>query len=168
MAGLAVGFGLVVFMFALAAFLLWLKDRITKRPLSAEEQAQRQRDYERRLRAPQWQFVASEFGGRVPPIVESLYRDEALISATDLQIGDEEIASFVPADDNAFDSEQWFNIDGDAFVFAVSSFGDPFFVKTTEVMKDLPVYLHYHDGGDTRVVSPSLREFLERLHSAAR
>jgi hypothetical protein len=155
-----------IVMFAAAAFVLWIKDRITQRPLSAEQQEQQHRDYDRRLRAPQWKFVASEFGGQVPTAVENLYRDVALITATDLRLDSDEIACFVPADDDAFDSEQWFNIADDAFVFAVTRFGDPFFVRTSEVSRDLPVYLHYHDGGDTRVLASSLREFVERLRSA--
>jgi hypothetical protein len=79
--------------------------------------------------------------------VESLYREERLIASCNLRVAEEEIACFVPADD-AFDPEQWFNPAHDALFFAVTPFGDRFFVRPSEVAKDLAVYLQYHDGAE--------------------
>ena len=100
----------------------------------------------------------------MPAAVEALYSNEAVLASSDVEVSDGlAVAFFVPADDNAFDPEQWFNPAHDAFVFAVTAFGDPFYVRTTQAGEGLPVYILYHDGGDTETVAPSLDEFVTRL-----
>jgi len=151
---------------AVAILVLWIRDRFYPRKLSSEERELRRQDRERRLRNPDWRFVAAEFGGSVPEGVESLYRDTDLIMSSGIEVTEyAEIAEFVPADDNAFDPEQWFNPASDAFVFATTPFGDPFFVKTSEATAGLPVYLLFHDGGDTERLTATLMGFLERLRT---
>jgi SMI1/KNR4 family protein SUKH-1 len=154
-------------MFILAAFVLWLRDRAVHRPTSPEEQAKRQRDYERRLRNPEWSLISSKFGGQVPAAVEAVYRNHRLLSTTNLPENDFEISSFVPADANAFDSEQWFDVPRDAFVFAISDFGDPIYVRTSETASGLPVYVLFHDGGETERVASSLQDVVDRLSGSA-
>lgn len=159
----------IIAMFMLAALVLWLADRIRFRAPSREEIQERSRDFERRLANPDWAFVASEFGGNVPGAVETLYRDQTLLGARDVRLSDHlGVAFFVPADDNAFDPEQWFNPASDAFVFAVTAFGDPFFVRTGQVTEGLPVYVYFHDGGDTETVAVSLQQFVEYLQQEQR
>ncbi len=158
------GAAVLVAMFALAAVMLWLADRIRYRTPSQEETEEQSRDYRRRLLDPNWALVAVSFGGEVPAAVAALYSDARLLEGSSLRIDDDiEVAYFVPADADAFDPEQWFNPADDAFVFALTLFGDPFFVRTSELAAGLPVYLHYHDGGDTEIVSSGLEEFVDRL-----
>lgn len=167
MTALILALATLIAMFALAALVLRLVDRFRDRPRSPEQVEADRRAYERSLLHPEWQMVAAEFGGTVPAAVESLYRDSGLLLAPPLQWTDEiELASFVPADDNAFDSEQWFDPPPDSFVFAVTASGDPFFVRTSEVAAGLPVYLLHHDGGDVEPLAPSLEEFIGRLRAA--
>lgn len=154
----------LVAMFALAALLLWLVDRLRYPARSPQQVVADRREYVRRLLNPNWQAGRTEFGGTVPAAVEALYRDAGLLLAPPLAWTDQiEIASFVPADDDAFDPEQWFSPAPDSFVFAVTLSGDPFFVRISEVAAGLPVYLFHHDGGDVEPLAPSFEEFIQRL-----
>lgn len=153
-------------MFGVAAFLLWLRDRIG-RP-GPRELARRAEEYERALRSPDWETVRAEFHGEIPAAVERLYRDTALLARRDVPVGDSlEIGSFVPANDSAFDPEQWFDPPSDSFVFAVTRFGDPFFVRTAEIHRGLPVSVVFHETGEIEQIAETLEQFLEDVSRSA-
>jgi hypothetical protein len=117
---------------------------------------------------PDWETVRAEFHGEIPPPVERLYRNTSLIVRSDVRVGDSlEIGSFVPADDSAFDSEQWFDPPSDSFVFAVTAFGDPFFVRTSERQSGLPVSVLFHETGEIEQVGETLEQFLAEVEDAS-
>jgi hypothetical protein len=151
----------------LAACILWVRDRIFYPPLTAAEQEARRLDHERRLLNPDWAVVRSRFGGEVPEAVAALYNDQDLLQSGFLEVNEyTDITQFAPADATAFDPAQCFHAADDAFVFARTTMGDPLYVRTSELAAGLPVYLHYHDGGDTERLASTLREFLSLVRTA--
>ena len=136
----------------------------------AEQQRAEREDYDARLRAPRSEVVETALGRSVPAVLRELYADEALVTSGDLLVfdpgrtGDGEAAwninQFTPADEEAIHPELESIPDG-AFSFASNEFGDPFYVRLGELPDgDGRVFVHYHDGGDTEEVAPSLRVFL--------
>ena len=115
----------------------------------------------------------------MPAVLRELYADQALVTSRDLVVfdpgrtGDGEAAwninQFTPADEQAIRPELE-SIPAGAFSFVTNEFGDPLYLQLGEVPDgDGPVLVHYHDGGDTEEVAPSLRTFLSwpresRLH----
>ena len=72
-----------------------------------------------------------------------------------------EVNEFIPADEEALFPEL-VSIPAGAFAFARNAFGDPFYVQLGERPDgDGRVYVHYHDGDDTELVAPTLRDFLD-------
>ncbi len=155
-------------MFAVAAALLWLRDRWLDPPPTPEQLEHRKHEHQQQLLHPDWDVVADEFGGRIPKPLQTLYGDRSLLLAENLEIREDlKLAAFVPANDDAFDPEQWFDPPDDAFVFAVSTFGDPLFVRTGEQANGLPVYVLFHDGGEIERIAEALEQFIERMRSPA-
>jgi hypothetical protein len=144
-----------------------------------EKRRTEQAEFEARLRKPQWDVVEAALGHPVSSVLRELYSDQALITSWDILIydpalgGDRNTAwnvnQFNPADAEALTPE-FESIPAGAFSFATNEFGDPFYVQLAELPDgDGRVYVHYHDGGDTELVAPSLRIFLSwhrepRLH----
>lgn len=149
----------------LAIAVCWLWDRLSlgpQRPCSQEE-------YDRRLLKPDFAAVERHFGCMIPPAIRELYADSELILKKDFLIqptnaldGIEEfdIAYFVPADVEGMES--WWPAEDRKFIIADTGCGDPYYVTLSLVQPDrLPVYVLYHDGGDTLKVADSLEEFVD-------
>jgi hypothetical protein len=123
-----------------------------------------------RMQNPQWDVLEAALGHPVPSILRELYSDQALLTSDDLLIFDParaddrstawNVNQFYPADAEAL-TPQLESIPSGAFSFASNEFGDPFYAQLGELPDgDGRVYVHYHDGGDTELVAPSLRTFL--------
>jgi hypothetical protein len=157
---------LILLIIWLAVAVCWLWDRGTLRPQEAWSQED-QRDYDRRLLNPDFTAVEGHFGCTIPPTIRELYADSELILKKDFLIrpppeGMEEfvIAYFVPADVEGMES--WWPAEDKKFIIADTGCGDPYYVELSLVQPDpLPVYVLYHDGGDTLKVAGSLAEFIE-------
>jgi len=144
-----------------------------------EQRRAEQAAYNARLRAPRWDLVEAALRRPVPAVLRALYADQALVTSGDLLVldparaGGREMAwnvnQFTPADEEALAPELE-SIPPGAFAFATNEFGDPFYVQLGELPDgDGRVFVHYHDGGDTELVAPSLHTFLAwprtpRLH----
>ena len=136
----------------------------------AEERKGERTAYEARLLAPQWELIEVRLGRAVPAVLRTLYADRALITSGDLLIFDPargldpnlawNVNEFIPADEDAISAE-FVSVPTGAFAFASNEFGDPFYVQLGERPDgDGRVYVHYHDGDDTELVAPTLRDFL--------
>jgi hypothetical protein len=156
----------MITMVALAVIVLFMVDRFRYRAPTPEQRAERDRQYREALLNPQWEIVASRFGGTVPAPLRRLYSDTELIVRTELRIGDADIARFVPADADALDHEGWFHLPDDALVLAVSPFGDPFYVRAHHASEGLPVFVLYHDGDDRERVADTLDAFIDSLRAS--
>jgi hypothetical protein len=157
----------ILSMFLLAGGILWLRDIVTGRPRSPEQIEQEAREWDAALQRPDWPLVAAKFGAAVPTAIERLYSGPAILLEPEVDIGGEaETVRFVPANADAFDSEQWFDVPDGSFVFATTVFGDPFYVRLSESDKGYPVYLLYHDGGDIELVAESVEEFVGSMEKS--
>jgi hypothetical protein len=122
-----------------------------------------------RLLAPHWEMVEGHLKRPVPEVVRSLYANKDLITSFDLLVlppGTEDryegwnINEFVPADLQTIVMTME-TIPYGTLCFATNEYGDPYYVQIgAEADGDGPVYVHYHDGGDTELVAPSLKKFL--------
>ena len=159
---------LILSVILLAMAVCWLWDPITlgpQKPWSTEDQ----KEYDRRLLNPDFAALERHFGCNIPQAIRELYADSELILTKDFLIqsphtpeGMEgfDIAYFVPAD--AEQSESWWPAEDRKFIIADTGCGDPYYVELPLVQPDpLPVYVLYHDGGDTLKVADSLAEFIE-------
>jgi hypothetical protein len=89
-----------------------------------------------------------------------IVKKDFLIRPANASEGVEEfdIAYFIPADVEGMES--WWPAEDRKFIIADTGFGDPHYVELSLRQPDpLPVYVLYHDGGDTFKVSDSLEEF---------
>jgi hypothetical protein len=123
-----------------------------------------------RLLTPQWPIVEAYLKRPVPEVLRSLYANKDLITSFDLLVtppdaGDDRQAGwnvneFVPADLESL-VRTMETVPFGTFTFATNEYGDPYYVQVgAEQDGDGPVYVHYHDGGDTALVAPSLKTFL--------
>jgi hypothetical protein len=123
-----------------------------------------------RLLTPQWDVVAGHLKRPVPEVVRSLYANKDLITSFDLLVlppgvGEDRNAGwnvneFVPADLQSIVMTME-TIPYGTLCFATNEYGDPYYVQVGAAEDgDGPVYVRYHDGGDTELVAPSLKEFL--------
>jgi SMI1/KNR4 family protein SUKH-1 len=156
---------LILSVILLAIAVCWLWDRITlgpQKPWSQEE-------YDQRLLNADFEALERHFGCNIPQAIRELYADSELILKKALQVRPPQaredmeefyVAFFVPAD--ARQSESWWPPEDRKFVIADTGHGDPYYVELSLRQPDsLPVYVHYHDFGDTLKVSDSLEEFIE-------
>ena len=146
-------------------------DWLSRGKASREEKRRTARaEFEARLSHPQWDVVEAALGHPVTTILRELYSNQTLITSGDILIYDPALGGdrnsawnvnhFNPADAEALTPEPE-SIPPGAFSFASNEFGDPFYVQLAELPDgDGRVYVHYHDGGDTELVAPSLRTFL--------
>lgn len=136
----------------------------------AQERATERAAYDARLLAPQWETVEARLGHPVPAVLRALYADRALLTSGDMLILDPakgsdpyaawNVNEFIPADEEGL-FPGLVSIPAGAFAFARNGFGDPFYVQLGELPDgDGRVYVHYHDGDDTELVAPTLRDFL--------
>jgi len=162
---LAIGY--VVALFAAAALILTVRDRlVAAKPLSPEEERARAEAWRARLLSPDWTAAERHFGRHVPAAVRELYADHGLITREGLTLvgppgseNDWDLSWFLPADAEAF-AKGDFGIPPGALPFASTVFGDPYFVLAPREADDGPVYVLHHDGGDIAFVAGSLRELL--------
>ncbi len=155
----------------LAVLILWLVDRVRRPRLrSAEETTAAEVERRRRLLEPDWEGFARTYGTRPPSVLRRLYGDEALVTAWDVVVvapsrgeskGREwEIGGFEPVAEEGPDLSSADAPPG-SLAFARNGFGDPYYVVLRRLPDgDGPVFVAYHDGGDTEPVAPSLAEFL--------
>ena len=159
---------LILSIIVLALGVCWLWDRLTLGPQKPWSQGDQQ-TYDRRLLNPDFAEVERHFGCRIPAAIRELYTDSELILKKDFLIrptraveGGEEfdIAHFVPADAEQVDS--FWPAQEKKFAIADTGFGDPYYVELSLLQPDpLPVYVLYHDGGETLKVCDSLEAFIE-------
>lgn len=157
----------IVAVIAIAVITCWLWDRVTLGPNKPESQE----EYNRRLLNPDFAALERHFGCTIPQAIRDLYADSELILKKDLLIrsGNEEfeIDYFTPADVEG--AESWWPAEQRKFILADTGFGDPYYVELSLTQPNpLPVYVLYHDGGDTFKVTDSLEEFVARCRSASR
>ena len=154
---------LILSVILLAIAVCWLWDRTTlgpQKPWSQEE-------YDQRLLNPDFAAVERHFGCMIPPAIRELYADSELVLKKDFLIrptnasegaDDFVIAYFVPADVEGMES--WWPAQDRKFIIADTGCGDPYYVELSLRQPDpMPVYVSYHDFGDTLKVSDSLEEF---------
>ncbi|MEX2027287.1 MAG: SMI1/KNR4 family protein [Pirellulaceae bacterium] len=154
----------------LAIAICWLWDRVTLGP----EKPWSQKEYDRRLLNPDFAALERHFGCNIPQAIRELYADRDLILKRDFLIplprvpeGMEEcdIGFFVPADVEG--AKSWWPAEDKKLILADTGFGDPYYVELSlKQPNPLPVYVLYHDGGDTFKVADSLEEFIELCRSA--
>lgn len=151
---------------ALAIAICWLWDRVTRGPWSQEE-------YDRRLLNPDFAALERHFECTMPQAIREFYADSELILKSDFlirsrnapEVEEFDIACFVPAD--AEQMETWWPPAERKFIIANSVCGDPYYVELPLTQPNpLPVYVLYHDGGDTFNVADSLEEFMELCRGA--
>ena len=171
-----IGLGFLIVILAFSAGILLVRDRVfgprDRSPAALEEA---QIAWEARLLAPDWPAVERQLGRPAPAVLRELYADHALLRGTPFIVSGSEtdgeaawhIHSFQPADGRG----DHFEIPPGAFCFAMTEFGDPYYVELAAGSDDGPVSLGYHDGGDVERVADSLTEFLgwpRRAHEVAR
>ena len=160
----------IVAVLAIAVITCWFWDRVTlgrDRPWSQEE-------YNRRLLNPDFAALERHFECTIPAAIRKLYEDSELILRRGFLIrsphtpeGMEEfdIAFFVPADVEG--AKSWWAAEDRKFIFADTGFGDPYYVELSLTQPNpLPIYVLYHDGGDTFKVADSLEEFIGLCRAA--
>jgi hypothetical protein len=155
----------------LAMLFLYLRDRLVeKREISLAEIEHEREESRRRLEYPRWAEVERTLGRPVPVILRELYGNRELVHGCGFLVFDptsgeaeEEtwfVNEFLPANPAPHPSYAG-AIPPGAFAFATNEFGDPYyFVPGPATDGDGPVFIVYHDGGDTERVAPSLRAFL--------
>jgi len=160
-----VAVGYVVGLFAVAALILTVRDRLARRPApSPAEQAADDAARRARLLTPDWPAVERQLGRRTPEVLRRLYTDQTLLLSAPLTItgppdtSDTEwhIECFHPADGRG----EHFWVPSGAFCFATTGFGDPYYIEAGPRGEDGPVSVHYHDGGDVVRIADTLAEFL--------
>src|SRR4030095_14744592 len=114
------------------------------------------------------------FGCTIPPAIRELYADSKLILKRDFLIRpphapesmeEFDVAFFVPADVEGMES--WWPVEERKFIIADTGCGDPYYVELSLGQPDpLPVYVMYHDGGETLLVADSLEQFAEWCRQA--
>lgn len=123
-----------------------------------------------RVRSPQWERVEAVLGRPIPAMLRALYADPELTASSHLLIFDPArgaeranawwVGQFSPADEEAL-GPKLESVPPGAFAFASNEYGDPYYIRLGELPDgDGPVFVHYHDGGNTEFVAPSLRTFL--------
>ncbi len=165
-----IGFLTIASYILLAIGILWLRDRITRpaRRAPAEVAAARTAHIEA-LKRPRWADIEAAMRRPIPPVLKDLYANPALLTGEDLYIfdpgkpqteGDAWWIALSPASLECLHPDIA-SIPPNAFAFATNEYGDPYYVQlSSDSDGDGPVSIHYHDGGDTERVAPSLRTFL--------
>lgn len=166
---------LLLSVISLALAVCWLWDRVTlgpQKPWSLDDQ----QDYDRRLLNPDFRAVERRLGCSIPPEIRELYADTELMLKKDFLIRptgasetleEFDIACFVPVDVESVES--WWPAEDRKFIIVHTAGGDPYFVELSLIQPDpLPVFVTYHDGGDTLKVSDSLAQFVQFCRSGWR
>lgn len=132
--------------------------------ISPEKLAELRAERERYIRQPDWEFLESHLARQVPSALKELYEDLNLVLSEDLDYS--EICSICFFESISHDGI-WKDsrLGYDPFVFAMSNFGDPIYLKPGPDETDA-VYITYHDGGDTETLASSMEDFLIRLRAA--
>jgi len=141
-----------------AVVVLKLRDRVLamrRRQSHAILEAQR-RAFERRLRAPDWQFYESYLQRQIPPALQTLF-GPTLLSAPTLCFGETRL--FLSPIDAAALQENW--VTPGIVPFAYSE-ADPIYLKPGSTASNA-VFITYHDGNDTVELAPSIEAFAREL-----
>lgn len=98
--------------------------------------------------------------------MRELYADQALVTAEGLDIVDDDgseitISTFEPLDEQGLVATRpWLGFD--AVAIARNDFGDPIYLRPGQSEPNT-VYVTFHDGGDTEVLSESVEELYEKV-----
>lgn len=102
----------------------------------------------------------------MPSALRELYADHALITSRDLRLSDDHtISAFEPLDEEAI-LEATRALGFDAVSIATTDFGDIVYLRPGTTERNA-VYVTYHDGGDTEVLSESVEAMTAALQRAA-
>ena len=149
----------------LAALFLWLVDRWTCPRLTPEQAEEWNRQFNERLRNPNFAVVEEHFDHALPRAVKSLYQDRDEITRCDIDVApaadadvDDRwyIAYYEPLDEQSwqhtfFDSRKYLAIANDGC-------GNTYIVDPRQA--DPEVLFHDHDDGEVSHICERLSEFL--------
>jgi hypothetical protein len=156
-------FILLVFLMVPVGILILRDWFVYRKKRLPERLAQDQKVWTKRLLNPDFPGLEEYFHFEVPSSIVAIYNNTDLIQRTDFDVKDPAkpdviwpISTFLPAD-RAVYTDMWEET-RHCFCVATNSFGDVYYVDIAAA--DLPIYIYYHDGSDTEMVSPSLKQFL--------
>src|SRR5215472_10794655 len=159
------GIGYVLALFLIAGVLLWagdrVKDALWRRSNPPEKLAAMRATFARRLISPDWTAYAEYLKRPIPPAMRHLFEQrDILLRGDPIELDNATIVQFEPLDAEAYANiHLWWGTG--AMPFA-SRDGDPIYLRSGRDQSNA-VYITYHDGGDTEMLSPDIEQFVAAL-----
>jgi len=165
---IAILFILVIFI-GLPLAVVFLKDKIVhyiwrrKNPL--EKVASERKEYEEKIKNPDWMFYEWHLQRPIPDQIRVLYGNEPVIISGGFDYDENTwISSFEAiSKENLLGKEMGFDVP--IVPILTTGFGDPVYFKPGSKEANT-LYVTYHDGGDTEVFESSLDKFVQKISKA--
>lgn len=165
-----IGIGYIFALFAIAGVVLYFRDRIEdaiwKKRNPPEKLAAEWKEYQGRVKTPDWDFYADHLQRDVPAAIRDLYSNTTIIMSDNAEACGEQTISRFGAIDKAslLDTREW--IGADVVAIAHNLFGDPIYLRPGSDESNA-VFVTYHDGGDTEQIAADVSEFVESIRLIA-
>lgn len=152
----------------LAIAFLYTRDKVskfiwhTKNP--PEKLEKERKEYEEKIKQPDWNFYERHLERSVPTQLKELYQNENLITSGGFNYNESfDVSTFEPINAQAL-AEAKKVFEKNILPILSTGFGDAVYLKPGK-NEENKIYITYLDGGDTEIFENSIDDFVRKLKS---